>query len=141
MCIDKTKCINCVERRRCQNNFAAWIFFIIGMIAALAIRVVTVLMHFDPRYGKIAWYIGVIGFLAFFIYKFRLYNYRLKVIRQNALVDKVQDNKTLTQEERNVLAAMLCSLSSKKESINYLVIFILSALALVAAVYFDFIHK
>jgi len=53
-------------------------------------------------------------FLAFFVYKFRLYNYRSKVIREKALVDKVRDDKKLNQEERDVLAAMLCSLSSKK---------------------------
>lgn len=134
---DKEKCIDCNERARCRDSYAAWIFFIIGIFATLAVRAVTVLMHIKPLYGQIAWYIGVVGFLFFFSYKFRLYSYRSKVVRENNLAQKIQERE-LTQEEKDVVSAILCGLSSRKESINYLFIFILSAIAIVVAVYFDF---
>ena len=40
---------------------------IIGIIATIAIRIVTVLMHWNPFYGKLAWYIGVGGFIIFLL--------------------------------------------------------------------------
>ena len=40
-------------------------YFIIGIIATVAIRVVTVLTHLDPIYAKVAWYIGVGSFGSF----------------------------------------------------------------------------
>lgn len=67
-----TKCLNCVEYKRCRDSYVSWIFFAIGLVATIAMRVVTVLIHMSPLYGKIAWYIGVGGFFVFFIYKFRI---------------------------------------------------------------------
>ncbi|MBN2830884.1 MAG: hypothetical protein JXL82_01205 [Candidatus Omnitrophica bacterium] len=63
--MDKSKCINCLEYKRCKENRASVFFFIVGLIATIAIRVVTVLIHLNPLYGQIAWYIGVAGFLIF----------------------------------------------------------------------------
>jgi len=39
-------------------------FFILGLIATISIRIVTVLMQLNPVYGKVAWYMGV-GFFNF----------------------------------------------------------------------------
>jgi len=135
----KVRCVNCSERSRCRDDFWAWIFFIIGLIATVAIRVVTVLMHVNPFYGQIAWYVGVVGFLLFFIYKFRIYARHSKVIREKDLVAKIEEKQALSEEERRLLSGILCGLSSKKESINYFFIFFLSAVALLIAVFFDFI--
>ncbi|MFC1755063.1 hypothetical protein ACFL96_17000 [Thermoproteota archaeon] len=133
------KCKNCSERRFCQDDYVSWIFFAIGLIATIAIRAVTLLMRVEPLYGKIAWYIGVVGFLLFFVYKFRIYNHRSKAIREKSLVQRTQEGK-LTESEKNEIAMMLCSLSSRKESINYFFIFILSAIALAIAMYLDFMQ-
>ncbi|MFC1709358.1 hypothetical protein ACFL2J_04805 [Candidatus Omnitrophota bacterium] len=133
------KCINCVERKRCKDSFASWVFFTIGLIATISIRIVIVLMHLDPLYGKIAWYIGVSGFFLFFAYKYRINQARSRIITQRGLVDKLLDQKQLAKDESELLAFMLCSLSSKKERLNYLFIFVLSAVSLAVAVYFDFI--
>ena len=134
------ECIDCVERRRCRDSFASWIFFIIGLIATIAIRVVTVLINVDPIYAKIAWYIGIGGFFIFFVYKFKVSQTRSKLIEQRKLVDKISQKSQLTKEDYDLISAILCSLSSKKERINYLFIFGLSAIALILAIYFDFIR-
>jgi len=48
------ECKNCIEYRRCKDSFVSWIFFIIGLIATMAIRAVTILANIDPIYAKIA---------------------------------------------------------------------------------------
>lgn len=133
------KCINCVEYKRCEDSRISWVFFIIGLIATIAIRVVTVLMHVDPVYAKVAWYIGVGGFFIFFVYKFRVNQTRARLIDESNLLDKIQREVQLTKEDFDLISAILCGLSSKKERINYFFIFGLSAIALLLAVYFDFI--
>ena len=134
------KCVDCVERRRCEDSYTSWIFFIIGLIATIAMRVVTVLIHVEPIYGKIAWYIGVGGFFIFFVYKFNVGQARSKLIEQKKLVNKISQKGQLTEEDYSLISVILCSRSSKKERINYFFIFGLSAVALIAAIYFDFIR-
>ena len=102
-------------------------------------RVVTVLMHMNSTYGKMAWYIGVGGFFVFFVYKFRVNQARSRAITQSSLVDKINYKKELVEEDYNLIGAILCGLSSKKERINYVFIFALSALALILAIYMDFL--
>ena len=134
----KNKCINCSEYKNCKDSFASWTFFIIGLIATVAIRVVTVLIHMNPIYAKIAWYIGVGGFFIFFVYKFRVSQARSKMIDEKSLVDKINYQKRLTEEDYKVIGSILCGISSKKERINYFFIFGLSAVALFLAIYMDF---
>lgn len=134
----KERCISCSEYKNCRDSFSSWIFFIIGLIATVAIRVVTVLIHMNPLYAKIAWYIGVGGFFLFFVYKFRVNQARFKNISQRNLVEKINQRKELGEEDYSLIGAILCGLSSKKERINYIFIFVLSAIALLLALYMDF---
>ena len=135
----ENKCINCGEYRDCKDSYASWIFFIIGLIATISIRAVIVLIHLDPVYGKAAWYMGVGGFFLFFIYKFKVSQTRSKLITQKGLVDKISNQKQLAKEDYSAISAILCALSSRKERVNYIFIFGLSAVALTLAAYFDFI--
>ncbi len=135
------KCINCVEYKRCRDSHVSWLFFIIGLIATVALRVVAVLIDIKPVYGKVAWYIGVSGFFVFFVYKFKVGQARSKLISQKNLVDKIAHQKQLTEEDYSLIGAILCSLSSRKERINYFFIFGLSAVALLLAVYMDFLKR
>lgn len=132
------KCISCAEFKRCKDSQASWVFFIIGLIATVAMRVIPVVTNINPTYGKVAWYVGVGGFFTFFVYKFRVSQARSKSIIQRALLDKINHQDQLKKEDYNLIGTILCSLSSKKERINYMLIFGLSAIALVLAVYMDF---
>jgi len=136
--MDKKKCINCVEYKRCKDSSTSWIFFIIGLIATIAIRLVTVLIHINPIYGKISWYIGVGGFGLFFIYKFQITQARTKQINQQDILNKINQKTPLAEEDYRLISAILCGLSSQKERINYFFIFGVSALALIIALYIDF---
>ena len=132
-------CINCRELKRCRESRASWIFFIIGMIATISVRVVTVLAHINPIYGEIAWYIGVFGFFIFFIYKYKVEQARYHLIIKSSLMEKVAQGDAIAKEDRELIGSILCALSSNKDRINYLLIFVSSALAILIAVYLDFI--
>ncbi len=110
------------------------------IIATIAIRMMTVLINVNPTYGKIAWYVGVSGFFVFFIYKFRVNQARSKLINKKNLVDKIEKQEHLTNEDYSFIGEILCALSSKKEAINYIFIFGLSALAIIVAIYIDFLR-
>lgn len=131
------KCINCPEYSRCRDSYVSWFFFIIGLVATVAIRVVTVLMHLNPVYGKVSWYVGVGGFFLFFIYKFKVNQARSKIISEKNLVNRIIEQKDLTEDDYKLIGSILCSLNSKKERINYFFIFGLSAIALIIAIYID----
>jgi len=135
---DKT-CINCAEYKRCKSNSVSWVFFIIGLIATIAIRAVTVLVHVDPLYGRIAWYVGVTGFFVFFIYKFKVEDARSRFIKKSALMDKISRGDAIEEGDRKLIGSILCALSSNKDRINYIVIFASSAIAIAIAVYLDFL--
>ncbi len=95
-------------------------------------------MSFNPIYGKVAWYVGVSGFFVFFIYKFKVSQARAKLILEKGLMEKIANQKQLDKSDYDNVEGLLCSLVSKKERVNYLFIFILSALALLFAIYMDF---
>ena len=135
----KNKCINCSEHRNCSDTFTSWIFFIIGIVATVAIRVVTVLIHLNPIYAKLAWYIGIGGFLAFFIYKYKINLNRARSIERHNLLYKMNEGRGLTRNDYDLVGSILCGLGSKKERINYFFIFGLSAVALLLALYMDFL--
>jgi hypothetical protein len=136
--MDAKNCTNCNERKRCRDSSLSWVFFILGLLATIAVRVVNVLMHINPIYGKISWYAGVSGFFLFFLYKFNVNRSRMKRIKQQNIVEKMNQEKPLSENDYQLISQMLCALSSNKEKINYLFIFGLSALALIIALYIDF---
>ena len=137
--MNSQKCIHCGEQKRCRDSSASWIFFIIGLLATIALRVVTVLMHINPIYGKIAWYVGVGGFFLFFLYKFSISKSRIRLIQKERLIDKMNQEEQLSKNDYKIMSEILCALNSEKERINYFFIFGLSALALIIAAYVDFI--
>jgi hypothetical protein len=109
------------------------------MISTLAVRVVTVFAHMDPVYGEIAWYVGVFGFFIFFVYKYKVEQARYRLIIKSSLREKVAQGETIAKEDRELISSILCALSSNKDRINYFLIFVSSALAILIAVYLDFV--
>lgn len=95
------------------------------------------MIDYNPLYAKIAWYIGILGFFTFFVYKFRVGQKRSKVINELGLTDKINKKEGLQESDYKVIGSILCSLSSKKERINYIFIFVLSAVALIVALLTD----
>ncbi|MCS7150773.1 MAG: hypothetical protein NZ928_00080 [Endomicrobia bacterium] len=124
--------------KRCKDSTAALVFFIIGLIATISIRAIGVVANIVGEIGtKILWYIGVVGFLLFFIYKYNIEKRRRKIIFENAILEKISINSELEQKDKEVLGSLICSLISTKDAINYFVIFFTSAISLVIALLYD----
>ena len=135
-----SKCINCIEYKRCKENTGSLIFFIIGLIAIIAVRAVTILEHVKPIYGKIAWYVGILGFFVYFAYKYKIEYDRSKLIKTSKLMDKILQGDSIEKEDREIIGSVLCALSSNKDRINYFIIFSSSAVVLIIAIYLDFLR-
>lgn len=135
----RDRCVDCAEYKRCRDSAVSVIFFAIGLVAIIAVRVVTILEHVNPIYGKLAWYVGVFGFILYFAYKFSVDHNRSRLIAKSGLKAKVSGDGSIGREEREIISSILCALSSGKDRINYLVIFVSSAIVLVIAFYMDFL--
>lgn len=133
------RCVDCKALKICRDENISWIFIAIGIVSTVAIRIVTILMDIDPVAGKTAWYIGITGFSLFFLYKYKVFKDREKLIDKMKLLEKISGRAALTDDDYDVLFIMLCEIRSNKERINFLFIFVVSVLALLAAIYFDFI--
>ena len=132
------KCTDCPEFRRCKESAASTVFFIIGLVAIIAVRAVTILEHIKPIYGKMAWYLGILGFVIYFAYKFKVDNNRVKLIKERGLMSKISNGDAIEKEDRIAISSILCALSSGMDRINYLVIFASSAVVLILTMYLDF---
>ena len=107
----------------CQDCF-------IALLATVAIRAVNLFISTHPVLAKISWYIGIVGFLIFFAYKFRRDNILQKELSRTHLADKVLFRSQLDSHDYDLIGTILCQLSSRKDKINYFFIFFFSALAL-----------
>ena len=134
-------CHDCFELKKCKEPFVSWVFFFIALVAVIALRAVNIALDFNPMLAKIFWYVGVGGFLVFFLYKFKNYNILQREIARTNLIDKLLYKKELTEHDKDVLGTIVCQLSSKKDKINYLFIFVFSAIALALAIYADFFKR
>ena len=64
-------------------------FFLIGIIATLAYRIIIVLDLNDPYWVKVAWYIGTIGFILYFGHRFEIQRRRAKFVKEAKTAKKV----------------------------------------------------
>ncbi|MBU2541227.1 MAG: hypothetical protein KJ593_04935 [Candidatus Omnitrophica bacterium] len=134
-------CTDCFRLKRCKEPLASWLFFSIAIIAVISLRAVNIFIDFNPLIAKTLWYVGVTGFLVFFIYKFHHHNILHRELNKTNLVEKLLSKEKLSEHDYEVLGTILCSLSSKKDKINYFLIFFFSAVALIIAIYADFFKR
>lgn len=110
-------------------------FLALGIISAIAFRTISVLQHIEPAWVRPVWYVGVIGYMVFFLYRYYISEKRKKAVERYQLIEKVKANACLTNEDRDVVIYLLSSIKKSPENINYLIIFVLSILAILADIY------
>ncbi|MBU4343471.1 MAG: hypothetical protein KKG01_05375 [Candidatus Omnitrophica bacterium] len=132
-------CYDCFKLRTCKESLASWIFFFIALVAVISLRAMSIFANSSPMFAKMLWYVGVGGFLIFFIYKFRYDQILQRELEKTDLKDKLLSKKELTEHDKEVLGTIVCKLSSKKDKINYFFIFVSSGLALAIAIWVDFV--
>ena len=111
------------------SPFVIYLFLVIGLLSAVAFRLVTIINTFAPSLLRPVWYFGVIGYILFFAYRYHITEKRKAAIRANRLLEKIQSPGELTSEDRALIAYVLSSIIKSKENLNYLFIFILSLVA------------
>lgn len=107
-------------------------FFLLGLLSAVAFRVIIVFQHIEPSWVRPVWYAGVIGYLVFFLYRYAISRKRKKAIKEYGLIEKVKANACLSEEDREVVTYLLSSIEKSMEDVNYYIIFMLSILAIIA---------
>lgn len=132
-----------MEHIKTNPKYLRLFYFWSGVIATLAYRIVIVLNFYSTTWVKISWYIGTIGFMIYFIHRFDISKKRSDIISSHKLREKLDSNTLdeLNNEDKEALGYVLGTLISSKEKWNYYIIFISSALALIAGIIFDFFVK
>lgn len=119
-------------------NYIIHGFFLIGLVSALAFRSIIVFQRLEPAWVRPVWYVGILGYMGFFLYRYTITKKRKHAIEEYELIEKVKANACLSEEEREVVTYLLSSIKKSREDINYLVIFILSILAILVDIFFSF---
>ncbi len=112
-----------------------YFFFLLGLLSAIAFRIIIVFQHFEPAWVRPTWYAAVVGYLFFFLYRYYISHKRKRAIRDNDLIAKIKANACLTDDDRDVVIYLLSSIKKSMEDMNYYIIFILSILAIAADLY------
>jgi len=135
----QNKCKSCSGLQGCKDTAVSWILLFIGLIATIAIRLVNLVLGFGQWWAKLSWYVGVIGFFIYFLYKFRQDRIVQKELERIKIAEKLIHKETLDNSDYEFLNIIICRLKSTKDTINYFFIFFTSAAVLILAIYQDFI--
>jgi hypothetical protein len=116
-------------------GFKRWFFFIAGIIATLAYRIIIVL---NADWIRIAWYVGTVGFILYFWHRSHVQKKRMELVKDNKLIGVVRKLK-IKKEQKEALNYLLKSAVTSKVRWNSLFIFWLSVIALIVGILVDFI--
>lgn len=108
--------------------------FILGLLSSICFRVLLIADALYPPLFRPIWYAGVLGYCGFFLHRYRITLKRKRAIRGMNLIAKVNQN-SLGTEDQKAVSYILSSIDHSKEGLNYLIIFVLSALAIAADLY------
>lgn len=82
-------------------------FLFIALIATIAIRVVNVVLDFSMVWAKTFWHIGVLGFLLYFLYRFRYDNILHRELGRTKLADKMLSKEVLSEMASGLALVMV----------------------------------
>lgn len=112
-------------------------YFWVGIIATFAYRAIIFFSDANPVLLKASWYVGTVGFIVYFVHRYRISEMRAKTIEDFKLAEKVPTLSELTPDERAAMAYVFSTLRSRRERWNYMFIFASSIIALLAGIYLD----
>lgn len=133
--------IKSMEKPTVHSNFVRNLYFLAGIIATLAYRIIVILNFYGAVLVQISWYIGTIGFIIYFFHRYQISEKRSKIINQHNLKEKVSQLQELNTEDKEAMAYIFATLQSSKEKWNNILIFAVSGIALAIGIYLDFIVK
>jgi hypothetical protein len=128
-----------MEEPKASPKSLRMFYFWSGIIATLAYRIIIVLNFYSTTWVKISWYIGTVGFVIYFIHRFDIAKKRSTLIVEHRLQGKMERQEHLTEDDKKALTYILRTLVSSKAKWNYYAIFVLSGIALILGILFDFV--
>jgi len=111
-------------------------FFISGIIATVAYRIIIVLNLYDSLFVKVSWYIGTVGFILYFGHRYDIARKRANLIKKYDLV-KIVDDADIKKDEKEALHYLVQTTLTSKSRWNSAIIFLLTLAALVVAIVID----
>jgi len=115
-------------------------FFILGLLSAVAFRIIIVFQHIEPTWVRPVWYAGILGYIVFFLYRYSISRKRKNAIKDYDLINKLKNKDRLSDKDREIVTYLLSSIQKSMEDLNYYIIFILSILAIAADIVFTLIE-
>lgn len=112
-------------------------FFWAGLIATVAYRIIIVLNLYSPLWVKVAWYIGTIGFVLYFGHRFNIARKRANLVKDYKLIEAVDKADGIDSQRKLALHYLVRTSLTSKSRWNSAVIFILSFIALLIAIFID----
>jgi len=106
------------------------LFFVIGLFSALSFRALMAIKDLQPQLFRPVWYMGIIGYILFFGFRYSITEKRKKAISEFNLIAKLENGDELAPNDRQVVTYILSSLQKSRENLNYLFIFATSAIAI-----------
>ncbi len=107
-----------------------YLFFGLGVFSATAFRAIIVAERVAPEWVRPIWYAATLGYVVFFIYRFYITRKRKHAIEEFGLMEKIESGRPITGQDREVLLYLVRSVEKSPEDMNYLIIFVLSILAI-----------
>lgn len=105
-------------------------FFVLGLLSSVAFRAIILLQKYSPDWVRPVWYLGVIGYLLFFMYRYYISQRRKRTIANSGIIEKISSGVMLNAEEREAALYLLKSVRASQEDWNYFAIFVLSIVAI-----------
>ena len=121
-------------------KFVRLFFFLAGIIATVAYRIIIVLNWYSPLWVKVSWYIGTIGFILYFWHRFDVAKKRARLIKDYGLIEAVDKIDCIDPQKKLALRYLVKTSLTSKSRWNSAIIFILSFLALFAGIFIDILN-
>ena len=121
-------------------KFVRLFFFLAGIIATVAYRIIIVLNWYSPLWVKVSWYIGTIGFILYFWHRFDVAKKRARLIKDYELIEAVDKIDCIDPQKKLALRYLVKTSLTSKSRWNSAIIFILSLLALFAGIFIDILN-
>jgi hypothetical protein len=106
-------------------------FFVLGLISSIAFRAIILLQKYDPAWVRPTWYVGVFGYMIFFLYRYRISQRRKSTIERTGIVGKLERGDTLSVDDREAALYLVNSIRKSPEDWNYFAIGALSVIAVI----------
>ncbi len=117
-------------------KYIRWFFFISGIIATIAYRIIFLL---DSYWIDVAWYIGTIGFTLYFWHRTTIETKRANIVKDYKLIEAIQESDVQNEKKKALIYLVKTSLTSKAR-FNSAFIFIASLVVLISSLAIDIYH-